>query len=35
MKRQIQRQRDEKKLKEWLRKKTKQNINVNKEKNGK
>ncbi len=35
MKRQIQRQEDEKKLKEWLRKKTKQNINVNKEKNGK
>ena len=35
MKRQIQRQEDEKKLKEWLRKKTKQNNNVNKEKNGK
>lgn len=35
MKRQIKRQEDEKKLKEWLRKKTKQNINVNKEKNGK
>lgn len=35
MKRQIKRQEDEKKLKEWLRKKTKQNINVNKEKDGK
>lgn len=35
MKRQLKRQEDEKKLKEWLRKKTKQNINVNKEKNGK
>ena len=35
MKRLIKRQEDEKKLKEWLRKKTKQNINVNKEKNGK